>query len=251
MDFENFKNSVKREVESRIGADCNVTLNDVTKNNGVKLSGLTVQSKDTNVSPVIYLNNYYSAYERGSAELEDIISDILDVYEKNKVNHNVDMSLFLNYENIKGKIIYTLINTDRNRELLQHISHIPFLDLSIVFKVVAVEESYRNAVILIRNEHLEIWNVSLEELYKDACHNTPTINKYELKNIRDVINGFVTTEETVPGPVPMLVLSNKSMCHGAACVLYPDLLKHISCLMDSSMYIIPSSVHEGATRFAA
>lgn len=244
MEFTNFKDAVKSEVEGRIGDDYTVTINDAVKNNGVTLSGLTVESKDSNVSPVIYLDGYYQAYESGDAEFEEIISDILMVYEKNKMDHMVDMSQFLNYENIRGKVVYKLINADKNTELLQHIPHIAFHDLSIVFQVLITSESFGCAAILIHNKHLEIWNVSLDELYEDACLNTPILNRYEIKDMEDVIREIMPTAEIEQLPVSMFMLSNNHRFHGAACMLYPDLLKRVSGTINSSMYIIPSSVHE-------
>ena len=44
--------------------------------------------------------------------------------------------------------------------------------------------------------------------------------------------------------VPVYVLSSRKRLQGAACMLYPDLLRKIADRMDSSYYIIPSSIHE-------
>ena len=104
MEFTNFQTLVKEEVERRAGKTYRVRLNDVMKNNGVILSGLTVMQDDSNISPTIYLNNYYEAYESGQATLGMVINDVMDVYNKNKVNRKLDMRYFLNYESIKGRI---------------------------------------------------------------------------------------------------------------------------------------------------
>ena len=44
--------------------------------------------------------------------------------------------------------------------------------------------------------------------------------------------------------ISMYVLSNKSRVEGAACILYPELIKDFSNVIGSSLYIIPSSIHE-------
>ena len=46
------------------------------------------------------------------------------------------------------------------------------------------------------------------------------------------------------GSVPMYVLSNKSRVDGAACMLYPNLIQDFAEAIQSSFYIIPSSIHE-------
>ena len=50
-------------------------------------------------------------------------------------------------------------------------------------------------------------------------------------------------EEIVNG-VPMYVLSSRNRIDGAACILYPTLLADICDSLQSSFYIIPSSIHE-------
>ncbi|MCH5248362.1 MAG: hypothetical protein J1E98_00445 [Lachnospiraceae bacterium] len=244
MEFTTFKYAVKREVESRVGKDCTVILNDAAKNNGVIISGLTIQNKSSNIAPVIYLNGYYQAYESGGAEFKEIINNILMVYEKNKFDQRIDMRQFQNYKNIRKKIVYKLINTEKNRKLLQEIPHITFHDLSIVFQVMVDKLDLGNATILIRNEHLGIWNISLDKIYKDACHNTPIINRYEIHDLKDVIGPFIPQEAIKQIPASMYMLSNQACIHGAACMIYPNVLKHISDMLDSNIYILPSSIHE-------
>ena len=66
MEFTNFTTLVQREVEKRAGENYRVKLNDVMKNNGVVLRGITLMQDDSNISPTIYLNPYYDAYENCS-----------------------------------------------------------------------------------------------------------------------------------------------------------------------------------------
>ena len=44
--------------------------------------------------------------------------------------------------------------------------------------------------------------------------------------------------------IPLYVLSNKNGIEGSACMLYPNLIRDFSDKMESSLYIIPSSIHE-------
>ena len=72
MEFMNFTTLVREEVERRTGDNYRVRLNDVRKNNGVVLRGLTVMQDDSNISPTIYLNNYYEEYANGRATLVNV-----------------------------------------------------------------------------------------------------------------------------------------------------------------------------------
>lgn len=255
MEFTSFTALVREEVEKRAGERYKVRINDVRKNNGVILRGLTVMQDDSNISPTIYLNNYYEAYESGEATLVNVVNDVMDTYYRNKVNKSVDMRCFLNYECVKGHIVYKLINTEKNRDLLEDIPHVEFLDLSIVFQCMVVKESFGTASILIHNAHMKLWDIPVAELYRKAAENTQRIQGYEIKGMNDVICEIMRAENPeefdydacmaeLADSVPLYVLSNKSRVEGAACLLYPDLIKDFAEALGSSIYIIPSSIHE-------
>lgn len=257
MEFTSFVTLIKGEVEknlqtSRTGEKYIVRINDVMKNNGVVLSGITLMQEDSNISPTIYLNNYYEAYENGQTTIKMIVNDVVDTYDRNKVNRSLNIGFFMNYEKVKRKIIYKLINTERNKELLTDVPHITFHDLSIVFQCLVSEEKFGNATILIHNAHLKIWNITVQELYEEACINTPKLQKYDIRNIRDVINDMIAEDvqcdelisDDVNEQLPMYVLSNRARVQGASCMLYPDIIKDFSTAVDSDIYILPSSIHE-------
>lgn len=251
MEFTNFTTLVKNEVEKRAGENYQVKLNDVMKNNGVMLRGITLMQDDSNISPTIYLNPYYDAYENGETTLGTVIEDVLDTYERNKVNRSIDMKFFLNYDIVKTRIIFKLVNTEKNHELLQDIPHIPFHDLSIVFQCLVSEERFGNASILIHNVHMQLWRVNARELYERALENTPRLQGYELTDMRSVLEemkqlGGERAEEIeeIEQEIPMYVLSNRTRIHGAACILYPDILKDFAYVVGKDLYVLPSSVHE-------
>ena len=127
MEFINFTSIVREEVEKRTGENYKVRINDVRKNNGVILRGLTVTQDDSNISPTIYLNDYYEDYTNGKATLVNVVNDVLDTYNRNRVNRSVDMKYFLNFECVKEKVVYKLINAEKNKELLEDIPYVKFL----------------------------------------------------------------------------------------------------------------------------
>ena len=147
------------------------------------------------------------------------------------------MRFFLNYEKVRPRIIYKLVNTGKNKELLEDIPHMEFLDLSIVFQCLVTQEDLGMASILIYNAHLKMWDVSVEDLYQAAHENTKSLLRHEIKSMSEVLHELMmeTPIEEYPedfqydvdmpelaGSVPMYVLSNKRRVEGAACMLYPD-----------------------------
>lgn len=258
MEFASFKTLVRDEIARRTGEQYRVRINEVMKNNGVILSGITMLQDDNNISPTIYLNQYYDAYENGDITLRCIVDDVLDTYERNKVKQSVDMRFFMNYEKIKDRIIFKLIHAERNEELLKEIPHIRYLDLAIVFQCLISDEMFGNATIMIHNAHLKIWNITEEELYKQAIKNTPKLQQYDIKTMRDVLCEMMRLEELegkeiidreeylreLRDATPMYVLSNRTRIQGASCILYPDILRDFATAIKSDFYILPSSIHE-------
>jgi len=241
--FEKFTEEILENLE-REYPDKKVRLFPVLKNNGEKLAGLHILSRETNVCPTIYLDYYYSEFVNGTS-LEKILRDIIDVYEKNKVQEMVDISKFLNYETAKNQIVYKLVNYERNYELLRDVPHIRFLDLAITFSYVFSMEQETVATALIHNSHLADWKKTVHDLFQVAEINTPRIFKYTLSSIEEVLAELLKMEAgEFENPIPMYVLSNNVGISGATVMIYKGMLKEISERMQSDIYILPSSIHE-------
>ena len=255
MNFTSFKESVRQEIIKRIGNDSRVRINNVRKNNGIVLSGLTITEKDGNIFPTVYLNDYYTDYIGGRIAFSDVIDGVLNTYNRNKVGQYVDMRYFLNFDEVKHRIVYKLVNTEKNKELLEDVPHMEFMDLSVVFQCLVTQEEVGAAFILIHNVHMKLWDVSTAELYQIAEKNTPRLLPCEIKSMYQVLLEIMRDENSeqfdeeectknLPDDIPMYVLTNQSRIDGATCIMYPDVLRNFAETIDSSFYIIPSSIHE-------
>ena len=244
--MENFKETIRTLVEKKMGEGYTISLNNVPKNNGIILTGLSIIKNGCNISPTIYLDTLYAAYEAGQMTTEEVVEDILRSYERNKTTRQVDMRNFLNYELVKDKIVFKLVNREKNTELLKQVPHKEYLDLAIIFNVLISSEKMGQATILIRNEHMALWGVDTEQVYKQACVNTPHLMNYSLMRMGDVIKemmGEIPVEAGDMSSVPMYVLTNEKKVSGAGCILYPNLLDDFS-KVAGSFFILPSSIHE-------
>lgn len=253
MGIDGFAESVKDGVQEQLGDGYQVTVCETDKNNGVVYTGLKVSKEDSDISPLIYLNNHFKEYENGDITLPEVADYVASTSKKK--NLGVDMRQFLNYERIKGCIVYKLVNTERNRELLEDIPHMEYIDLSIVFQCVMAGETGEIASILIHNVHMKLWDITVEDLFKAAEENTLRLMGCKLMSMGDVICEIMQAESPenfdcdayrseFKDFVPMYVLSNKYRIEGAACILYTGLLSVICDQLESSFYIIPSSIHE-------
>lgn len=253
MKIEDFMEKVKNSVIEKLGKEYQVTVCKSDKNNGVVCTGLRVQKNDCSVAPLIYLAEHFRQYKNGNTTLSSIVKYV--VKESRKKSPCVDIQQYLIYENIRKNVVYRLVNTESNRDLLEDIPHLEFLDLSIIFRCTVAQEDIGPASILIHNVHMKLWDITIQELYQDAVMNTPRLEEYEIKSMTEVMREIMTEEnsdgsdqdacmEEFSDSMPLYVLSNKNRIEGAGCMLYPDLMKDFSDTIGSSFYIIPSSVHE-------
>lgn len=249
MNYQDFKQHILTELQTEFGSDVKVTIQDIIKNNDTHLDGLTILSPEHNLSPTIYLNYYFRQYEKGRP-LSDIKQDILSVYRENCPSKRIDISFFTDYDKVKSRIVFKLINYDRNKELLQKVPHYRFLDLAIVFSCLLESAPTGNATILIHTHHLNFWHITRDDLYALAFQNTPKLLQYDLRNMTDLLKELLNDEETYPssedyaGLCPMYVLSNQHKLNGAVCILYQNLLRDFANRLGCDLYILPSSVHE-------
>lgn len=261
MKFNEFVDKVCNCVQDYMGEEVAVSINKVRKNNGICLEGLVIVEKDNNISPTIYLNGYYEEYEKGKT-FSEIFNHIVKIYEESKVDKNINMDFFLDYQLVKEKIAYKIINYDKNIELLYQIPHVKYLDLAIVFYCLIISEQFSGASITIYNSHLKMWNITAEELYQQAKINTPKLLQLEVKNMNQILDEMLNQNyaDDIPEEwreemneqlehrndeeVPMYVLTNHSKMNGAACILYEKVLENFANEKGCDLYVLPSSIHE-------
>lgn len=250
MNFVEFMNVVKNAVSERF--EGYVKIEEIEKNNGLVLHGLTIQIKESNISPNIYLEPFYNDYLNGK-NLDEIIENICKIYSDNKIGNSIDVSFFTEFNNVKSKIIYALVNYEMNKEFLKTVPHTKFMDLAFVYKYYIGKEEFKEsgmATITINNNHLKLWDVDTNEVHRLALENTPQLLPCVIQPIQNILSKLMGIDmedfiqEDINEIIPMYVLSNVNNMYGAGCIVYEDVLKNLADKLDSNLYILPSSIHE-------
>ena len=96
MEIMEFCQKVKRSLAAGAGEGIKVSVKQITKNNGVVLHGITISKAGMNISPNIYLDGLYAAYEHGET-FHAVMEEVMKIYEKSKVEASIDMSFFMDY----------------------------------------------------------------------------------------------------------------------------------------------------------
>lgn len=252
MNFTVFCNLMKDMVQQRFAEGTEVRLQEVLKNNNVRLSGLIITEEGKNISPTIYLESFYQAFCEGTP-MDVIANAIVDSYLSVPKEADIDLNFFKDFERVKGRIAYRLVNRKYNEELLADVPFIPYLDLAICFFCAYSDIMLGEGVILVRRSHMEMWNTDVKELFALAQQNTPQLYPKEILGMDVLLAELMGMEgmdrklfkwEAEAEQGPMFVLTNEKRVQGAATILYPDLLEQIAAKVGGGFWIIPSSVHE-------
>lgn len=243
MMYELFIKEVKEAVENKVGTGFDVTVNQITKNNNLILDGLVIKATDTNIAPTIYLNGYYERYEDGAMNLDAVVDSIIDTYN----HHNsvtFDISTFTDFDAVKNRICYKLVNTASNKKLLEDVPHRELFDLSIVYYVVVSVEANVTGSIIIHNNHIKLWDITENDLYEFASDNTKRLLPAGIKSMFDTLSEMVDMEDLANTDDFMYVLTNKEKLQGASTILYPDVLSTFADRKNANLWLLPSSIHE-------
>ncbi len=242
MTYHQFVQAVEERVRGCVKGNHAVRVHTAQKNNGVWRKGITIEEKGINVSPTIYLEEYYQQFRRGIS-LESITADILKLYGELRFQTPWRGERLRIYQDVRDKIVYRLISRKRNQELLKEIPYVPYLDLAIVFAVILEIDPHGIATMLIRKEQIREWGIEKEEVYRQACENTWKILPVDFQTMRAVIEEL-TMVLWRENELKLCVLTNQIKKYGAAAVLYEGQLEAVGQLLGENYYVLPSSVHE-------
>ena len=240
MNFEQFISAMIEHVKDRLCEETLVERQEILKNNGVRLVGISIRPEGEMAAPIIYMEEYYAKYCEG-ASIEMLSEHLLEVFKALPALPVYDFEEFFDFEKIKYRIVYKLINAKKNAKLLKKVPNLPMFDLAIVFYVVVSVEDYESCSILIRNEHMNEWKLPISILYQYAKNNTPRIFPYMMKPLEEMF------EERAFDVIPessLIVLTNRKNVNGASVLLYPNMPKIIFDYVGKNYYLLPSSIHE-------
>lgn len=217
------------------------------------LDGLNLSGDGVNISPTIYINDMYKKYEQCgdlNETLQTATDLIVQAFEQiPEINANID------FGNVKDKVVFQLINTQQNEQLLSQVPHREFQDLSIIYKVVISVEAEGVQSTKVTNELAKHIGMDEEQLFKAAVENTKRIFPPTVRNMNEVMREIflkdgmpVEMADMMIGEIPpeqsIWVISNKEGINGAVSMLYENELHGLAENLGTDLYILPSSVHE-------
>lgn len=256
MEFDTFIETVKTEVGKLGGKGYETQIHKVLKNNGEACVGLVMKKEESREAPLVYLEPYYEAAVNGEISMEDVAKVIYRMATDFK-ELAIPGVKWEEFEEVKGRVFYRLVDYKRNRKLLEDVPFVPYHGLAIIFSVFVTrgEEGFLSSTI--HKGHMEIWKTDVGTLYKLAGENTPRLFPYKITSMADIMKrtarealGDEYDERLVDllvgqeVPYPLYILGNDSGIWGAAAILYEGALRDTAKMLGADLFILPSSIHE-------
>lgn len=245
-----FTTTIIEEVKLNLGTAYYVESKEVTKNNGVTLTGLLIRKNNSAIATTIYIDEFYDAYIEEYLSLNEIINRILNTFRDTSIEVSDEItSIFASKEEVLSRVCYRLVNRDKNSEFLSEAPHIDVVgDLTKIFFILVNTSEIGQGSVKVSNQLMETLNISFEELCNAAEANTEESYKAYFASMTDVLTEMLGVDNDniplIPNDMGMYVLSNVEKINGATTVLYKGMLSKISHLLNDNLFILPSSCHE-------
>ena len=258
MNYDLFKEVVAEKFMSYMVPefrDYNLDVHAVTKVNQTldALNIIPTGDSEWKVSPTLYINQMYKHYQ-DCGDIQEVFLKAAESMVQGFM-HAPDQKPVVDFENTRNNIVMVLVNTEQNKDLLDHVPSRQFQDLSIIYRWVVDQSSDGISSTIINDSLAERIGMTEEVLYQLAVENTKQMFPPTVKSMNEVIRDMFAKDgmpedmaDMMFGEMPddraMYVISNDRGINGAASMLYENELHQLAEQLGTDLYIMPSSVHE-------
>ena len=243
MSYDEFNEMIRSKLEDICGPEFSVSVLEALKNNSKVYKGISIKDKANRMAPTIYMDEFYTDYCDGR-DMSEIVNEILRIYSENRLGPDIETERFSDCEWVRDRIFFKVVNAGKNKTLLQQVPFTLQLDLAVVYGVYMGDYRGSFSSVLIRNEHLKMWDADRALINKLAMENTPKLLPSGIWTMGDVLGEMGMTEDVGSLDAPMYILSNQNRVNGAGVMFYDGVLQRFAERNGSDLYILPSSVHE-------
>ena len=251
LDFKAFLKEVTGEIRERLGDGYRIEeMQRDDLNNTVKHSLLVARYGEA-VQPCINMDVCYQYYRKGedvAAVVDGIIKGLQeDVYVK-----DAGVFDFSDWGSVKSRLHGRLVNTEKNKTFLQEVPNREYLDLSIVYYIRVAEVTEGNYYgMQIRNEHMLMWNVDEDMLYREFVKNMDCADDVLFEDLFVLLAQLLQMNEKLAcaeieiGKYPAsYILGSRSKINGAIQMCNHKALRDVAEYIKDDFWILPCSIHE-------
>ena len=252
--YEYIKDNVKEYLPDSY-KEAEIILHEVVKNNGLKLTGITIPKGDQRTVPTVYLDSLYQEYVNGK-DVDSCVGDVADMrIEAQDKAEFIDMGVpdIFDYEKMKEKLQVRICDREWNEERLADKVVTEHGDFAAYYAVNVEENEGGIGSIPVTVTLMKEWGVTAEQIQADAVaadRNRGVV----LMDMNEIVKSMIFGEE--PENLlnekldiktmrePMFCLTNTQKMNGASLLLQEDIRKQIGECLGSDYFVLPSSIHE-------
>lgn len=253
LNFNEFVNAIKEEVEKNLDADYAVKVKEVIKTNDIVLTGISVIPKarkdELIMSPVVYLETFFAEYEKGLS-LAQVAYDLTKMINSS-MQYGLDTKKKFEENLSKDNIIVKLVGRDSNEERVRSLPHIDIEDMTKEFKLLVSSDPEEMVTAAVTYEIMyQLGIANVEELDALAQENTKRLLPSVANNMRDILfelSGGMSHEDMdlhIDSMPQLIVVSNQYRNNGAHAILDTEFMHDIAMKEQDDLLIMPSSLHE-------
>lgn len=208
----------------------------------VEKQGITVHFEDSKVAPTVYVDEAYQQYLDGDVSISEVAEKMCEgAYEAHKRTPELPE---LTPEEARKHITLTLVNTEKNQQLLDKTPHFDVLggELSAIPRWYLDE----NASFVVSNDMCGTLGLTPDEVLMIGQQHI-NAQHYEAKSMQEVLcemmgGDFMEMMPPMEGP-QMIVLTSANKIQGSNALISDEALTHVHDMIGNYV-VLPSSIHE-------
>ena len=237
-------------------ANAEISLTTQVKHNDAERTGIAIHLPGENFTPIIYLDEYYRAYEQGG-EMEDVLKEIADTRINNNLlpNEMKEPGFLADYDNVRGRLQMRAYDTEKNEKRLEGIVHHSFGDFSAAYAIVISNTPEHAIAAMVTPAMLEMWGITKKRLHDDTIlsdlSREPVLMDMEeaMALAMGEEGGMNYLAQNTPVnhdkvEMSLFCLTNDERVNGAGLILNSVIQEKIAHILGGNYYVLPSSIHE-------
>ncbi|HJC23252.1 MAG TPA: hypothetical protein H9761_06055 [Candidatus Eisenbergiella merdavium] len=254
--MEEFAEWIMDELEKMLGEDYWMEYKEMEKGNGKIYHGILIVKEAEDIGPLVYIDYYMKKYQEGSLTIPEIASAIVYQISQHPAPVSAMERIQNHYEEIKGEIRTAVCNYVANEADLVYIPHKKLLDLAVFYYIPLKGKNGWDGVLRISHKLLKNWDVSEEEMIKQAEANFRRLEDCSVISARSFVENMLIKYigkrryKMLKKKKPRLldikarIVSNKEHYWGACFLANNSVLQCLADSLQDDLIIIPLSVHE-------
>ena len=229
-----FTKSIINEVENIMGNGYNVKVLDTEKINMGRLHALVILKDRVNLSQNFYIEELYRDYQSGRMTIREMAVRIASscYNSTDSIEELKGLGKYINdKEWAEERLFLQLINSSKNKSLLENSVHMDFNGISLVLYVLAADNKAGMCRARVTKAMCQGYGWNGKEILDYALDNTAKLFPYCLCTLQEVLQKALDTTDAETWGLPsigndMLVLTNEKYVNGAAAIFYPGVMNY-------------------------